>query len=129
MIRRERAPRSAELKVLKGGLAFEVHDQGRAVRVALSGILDRAGLDSLVRRVALLLHSRGRTVILDGRRLEHVDYRAVPALSAWNRALRSFGHSLLLSDWSGYLKTILLVGDARAVKPCASVAEAGTKRT
>ncbi len=108
---RELTRRPDRFQILQGELGFDIHEQDKVVRVTLSGILDRSGLADLVRCVSPRLCSRGRTVVLDGRRLDHIDYRAVPALVAWNKAMRTFDHSLLLSDWNSYLKTILLVGD------------------
>lgn len=108
---RELTRRPERFQILQGELGFDIHEQGTAVRVALFGVLDSDGLEQLVRRVTPRLRRRGRKVVLDGSRLEHVDYRAVPSLVAWNHVLRSFDHTLMLSDWNSYLKSILLVGD------------------
>ncbi len=107
---RELTRRSAPFQVLQGDLDFEIRDQGRTVRVALFGNLDRRGLAQVIRRAAPHLSRRGRRVELDGSRLKHLDFRAVPLLTAWNHQLREFGHELLLDRWSAYLKSILLVG-------------------
>jgi ABC-type transporter Mla MlaB component len=109
---RESTRRSTRFEVLDGGTCWELEEQGATAWVALSGVLDRDQLQRLIARVRPLLRSRGRRIVLDGRRLRHVDYRAVPALIAWNDGLRAFNHQLLLYGWNGYLRTILAVGDA-----------------
>ncbi|MCB1184836.1 STAS domain-containing protein [bacterium] len=93
------------------GLQIRIEQNERTVRVALSGILDREGVDRLVSRVAPRLVSRGCRVILEGSRLTHLDYRATRGLIAWNRRLRAFGHQLFLQEWSDYLKAILVMED------------------
>ena len=108
---RESTRRSTAFEVLDGGTSWELHEQGATAWVALSGVLDRDQLQRLIGRVRPLLRSRGRRVVLDARRLLHLDYRAVPALIAWNDALRAYSHELLLYGWNDYLRTILAVGD------------------
>ena len=66
---------------------IEIRQNDRAVWVTLSGILDRAGIDRLIARVAPRLERRGCRIVLDGSRLTHLDYRATGALIAWNRRL------------------------------------------
>jgi len=99
-----------DLRVVEGGLTCEIAAREGTVRVALSGILDRRTLAAVRRRVDALLWQRGRRIVLDGARLIHVDYRAVADLLAWRRDLAPYGHRLLLSRWSSYLRTILLLG-------------------
>ena len=108
---RETARRHVAFEVLDGGLDFEIRERGATVWVALSGVLDAARLAQLTRRVSPLLHHRGRRVVLDARRLQHLDYRCVPALLAWSDGLRAFDHQLLLYGWNAYLRAILLVED------------------
>ena len=83
----------------------------KTVRVALSGILDREGIERLVAQTAPLLFRRGMRVVLDGSGLAHLDYRATPLLVRWNRQLRRFHHQLFLLGWSDYLKAILCMED------------------
>ncbi len=116
---RESTRRSTKFEVLDGGTSYELHEQGATAWVALSGVLDRDRLQGLIGRVRPLLRSRGRRIVLDGRRLRHIDYRAVPALIAWSDGLRAFNHELLLYGWNDYLRTILSVGDGgQRVSPC-----------
>lgn len=98
------------LQLLEGGLDFEIREREDVVRVALSGTLDRARLSQLMACVAPRLDRRGRSIVLDGARLEHLDYRVVDALIAWARDLRAFGHRLSISGWSPYLRAILALG-------------------
>ena len=93
------------------GLQIRIEQNERTVRVTLSGILDREGVDRLVSRVAPHLVSRGCRVILEGSRLTHLDFRATQGLIRWNRRLRAFNHQLFLQDWSVYLKAILVMED------------------
>lgn len=99
------------LTLLEGGIDFEVQERGSILRVTLLGELDRDTVVRLKRWIAPRLVQRGRRIVLDGRQLHHVDYRAVAPLIAWSDQLRGYGHQLLLSGWSTYLKTILLLGD------------------
>jgi ABC-type transporter Mla MlaB component len=92
-------------------MEMEIRQTDQAVWVALSGILDRVGVDRLVGRVAPQLHRNGVRIVLDGSRLTHLDYRATSFLLAWNRKLRSYGHQLYLHGWSDYLKAILVMED------------------
>ena len=54
-------------------LQIRIDQNERTVRVALSGILDREGVDRLVSRVAPRLVSRGCRVILEGKSEELVN--------------------------------------------------------
>ena len=94
-----------------GALEYGITRRDGALRVSLSGILDRVSLDDLMRRVSLALPARGVAVVLDGAELTHLDYRCVAPLMRWNRGLRSFGHRLRLEGWSGYLQAILAMED------------------
>jgi ABC-type transporter Mla MlaB component len=107
----EQAHQSPERLSRTGVLDFTVSQQGRAVWVALSGVLDRDGIDRLVRRVHPLLQSRESIVVLDGARLLHVDYRAVRRLVQWHRSLHGYGHRLRLARWSRYLQVIVSLED------------------
>lgn len=108
---RETTRQSVRLEVLDGGLEFEIRERGATVWVSLSGALDGERLAELKRRVRPCLQCRERRLVLDGRRLLHLDYRCVTALLAWNDDLRSFSHQLLLYGWSSYLRAILTVED------------------
>lgn len=90
---------------------IQIRQNERAVWVTLSGILDRAGVEKLIARVAPHLDRRGRRVVLDGSRLSHLDYRATGVLIAWNRRLKAFHHQLYLHGWSDYLKAIVVMED------------------
>lgn len=92
-------------------LEVEVRQTDQAVRVTLSGILDRPGVEKLMGQVTRRLPARGCRIIMDGSRLTHLDYRATDRLVEWNRRLGQFGHQLLLHRWSPYLKAILLMED------------------
>ena len=81
------------------------------LRVSLAGRLDREGLASLLRRISLALPGRGCTVVLDGTRLIHMDYRCVQPLVSWSRGLRSYRHRVFLLGWSEYLESILAMED------------------
>jgi ABC-type transporter Mla MlaB component len=93
------------------GLHIQVSRTERTVRVALSGALDRQGVEKLVSRVAPCLVSRGCRIILDGSRLTHLDFRATGGLVSWHRHLRTYHHQLYLQSWSDYLKAILVMED------------------
>jgi hypothetical protein len=88
-----------------------VEHQERAVWVTLSGILDGEGLDRLIRRVGPDLARGGCRVVLEGKRLLHLDYRAVTILVRWQRRLRERGHRIWLANWSEYLQMILAMED------------------
>jgi len=103
--------------LLEGGSDFEIQVRGSVLRVTLLGTLDRNQLVELKRRVAPFLVKRSRRIILDGHRLRHVDYRVAGPLRDWNRALAVFDHSLMLSGWNSYLRTILTLGAAAAPNP------------
>ena len=92
-------------------LEITVRHTERAVWVALSGILDRQGMQKLISRVAPRLANRGCRIILDGSRLTHLDFRATHGLLHWNRKLRGHRHQLFLHGWSDYLKAILVMED------------------
>ncbi len=92
-------------------LQIQVSHSEKSVRVSLSGILDRQGVEQLISRVAPCLLTRGCRVILDGNRLTHLDFRATRRLIRWNRHLRDFQHQLYLKEWSNYLKAILVMED------------------
>jgi hypothetical protein len=94
-----------------GRLEIEIRHQHRAVWVALSGILDRQGVERMISRVAPRLAGRGCRIILDGKRLTHLDYRATHGLLIWYRKLRDHHHKLLLQGWNDYLKAILVMED------------------
>ena len=103
-----RTPR--RLSLIDGGSAADCIVRDDAVRVSLSGTLDRPTLRAVRRRVERCLWRRGLRVELDGRRLLHLDYRAAGELLAWHRDLAAYGHRMLLVGWSRYLRTILLLG-------------------
>jgi len=107
----ESARRSAAVPAGTSALTFVVEQQERTVWVTLSGILDREGLERLIRRVGPDLSVRGCRVVLEGRRLLHVDYRVVPTLVRWQRRLKGHGHRIWLSGWSEYLQVILSMED------------------
>jgi len=90
---------------------IEISHEDRAVWVALSGILDREGVEELIGRVAPRLTQRGFRIYLDGTDLVHLDFRATQGLLAWNRRLRDFHHTLYLRGWNDYLKAILVMED------------------
>ena len=92
-------------------LRIRVSQHERTVRVALSGILDEAGVVELAAQTARHLRDRGLRIVLDGSRLVHLDYRATRLLIQWNRQLRRFHHQLYLLDWNDYLKAILCMED------------------
>ncbi len=98
------------LQLLEGGLDFEIREHDEVVRVALSGTLDHDQLSRLKARLTARLPRRGRRIVLDGGALDHLDYRAVDALIAWARDLRTFGHRLSIVNWSPYLRAILALG-------------------
>jgi len=107
---RESTLQPARQEAARGGLEIQVRQDDRAVRVALSGILDRDGIAALAGRVAPALAGRGCRVVLDGSGLTHMDYRATADLVAWSRRLRAYRHQLFLQGWSDYLKAILIMG-------------------
>ncbi len=90
---------------------IEVSSKDMIVRVTLSGLLDQAGLEKIISRVAPKLSARGCRVIVDGSLLTHMDYRTTRSLIRWNRNLRQFHHQLYLQNWSDYLKAILCMED------------------
>ncbi len=90
---------------------IQIRQNDRAVWVTLSGLLDRAGVETLIARVTLRLDQRGRRIVLDGSGLVHLDYRATGLLIAWNRRLKAFHHQLYLHGWSDYLKAIVVMED------------------
>lgn len=92
-------------------LEMDVGHTERTVRVTLSGILDRKGVEEMSAKVATRLAGRGYRVILDGSGLTHLDYRATASLLEWNRKIRRFRHQLYLLGWSDYLKAILVMED------------------
>jgi anti-anti-sigma regulatory factor len=108
---RELAQQSARSGICDSGLSYEIQRQGNAVWVTLSGILDCDRLNRLKGRVAPQLERRGQSIILNGRALCHLDYRAVQPLVEWQHTLRAYGHQLLLYQWSDYLKAILCMED------------------
>ncbi len=90
---------------------IEVSSKDMIVRVSLSGSLDQAGLERIIRKVAPKLSARGYRIIVDGSGLTHMDYRTTGSLIRWNRNLRQFRHQLYLQNWSDYLKAILCMED------------------
>ncbi|MCP4144981.1 MAG: hypothetical protein GY752_06810 [bacterium] len=102
------------MKIVNGGRDYEIIDCENSVRVVLSGSLNSSQLNSVINNVKPYLLQRNRRIILDGKNLQHVDFRIIGALTAWNQLLRSFGHKLLLSGWSNLHKTILLIGDIKS---------------
>jgi anti-anti-sigma regulatory factor len=107
----ESTRRPPRLYVLEGGLGFEIRERDGDVRVTLSGVLDRPMLQRLVAAVRPRLRSRDCRIVLDGRGLDHLDFRAVRDLVAWHRGLRDYGHTLLLAGWRPYHRAILILGD------------------
>jgi ABC-type transporter Mla MlaB component len=95
----------------RGWPEFRITVQGRTVRIHLAGILDRAGVQRLIRAATPILGERDFSVTLDGSRLRHLDYRCVAMLLRWRRSLRSYGHRLHLAGWNGYLTAILAMED------------------
>jgi ABC-type transporter Mla MlaB component len=116
---RETTRHLPHLQLLEGGLDFEIREHGGDVRVVLSGNLDRDLLERIVPATTPRLARRGCRVVLDGARLAHLDYRAVPALVEWGRDLRAYGHRLLIAGWRPYLRVILALGGS-AGAPAAS---------
>ncbi len=102
---------SAAAATSRSGPQFLITVHGATVRVHLAGILDRAGVQRLLRQIAAHLGQRHRHIVLDGSRLVHLDYRCVVLLVRWSRALRGLGHRLTLSGWNGYLTAILAMED------------------
>jgi anti-anti-sigma regulatory factor len=102
---------SARFEVLDGGTSFELRERGATIWVALFGVLDRPRWEQLQQRLKPLLNRRGRRIVLDGRRLLHLDYRTVRDLIVWHRMLRPYDHQLVLAGWSAYLKAILCLED------------------
>jgi ABC-type transporter Mla MlaB component len=99
-----------QFQILEGGLDFEIRTMGQEILISLTGTLDADMLLRLKASCSPHLWQRGRQVILDGSRLDHLDYRAVTGLLEWHEYLKSFRHNLLLADWTPYHKTILLLG-------------------
>jgi hypothetical protein len=126
----ESTRRPPHLYVLEGGLGFEIRERDGDVRVTLSGVLDRPMLQRLVDAVRPRLVRRDCRIVLDGRGLDHLDFRAVRDLVAWHRRLRVYGHTLLLADWRPYHRAILILGDhygeAAAARAVPTVAAGGT---
>jgi len=85
--------------------------RGTTVRIHLAGVLDRSKLQDLMFRADGALLGRNRLVILDGSRLQHLDYRCVPTLVRWSRSLKTYGHRLHLAGWNQYLSAILAMED------------------
>ena len=108
---REMTLQSARQEAAGSTMEMEIRHKDRTVWVSLSGILDRPGLARMIARLGGLMTSRGHKVVLDGRQLVHMDYRATPPLLAWNRRLRAYHHHLYLHGWSDYLKAILVMED------------------
>ena len=108
---RESTRRTAQLGIFESDLDFEIRQHGLTVWVALLGIVTKPKMERLIRRVAPRLGRRGYRIVLDGRQLCHLDYRAVRPMLEWNRTLRYFDHRLMLSGWSDYLKAILVMED------------------
>jgi ABC-type transporter Mla MlaB component len=104
---------SAADQIAGSALTFAVEQQDRLIWITLSGILDREGLHRLARRAGASLAAPGCRVVLDGRRLAHVDYRVVERLADWRRRLARQGQQLELIGWSDYLRAILAVADWR----------------
>ena len=113
---RELTRQEPQLRIVNGGLDYEIIDCGNSVRVVLSGSFDLIQLGSVINKIKPHLIQRNRRLILDGSELSHVDYRIIGTLTSWNALLCSFGHKLLLANWSNLHKTILLVGDSRSGK-------------
>jgi len=107
---RETTRHQPHLQLLEGGLDFEIREHGGDVRVVLSGNLDCDLLDHIIASTTPRLARRDRRVVLDGARLAHLDYRAVPALIEWGRHLRAYGHQLMIAGWRSYLRAILALG-------------------
>jgi anti-anti-sigma factor len=108
---REVTRRSFELGGPGSGLDFEIRQHDLTVWVNLSGELTAKEFPRLVSEISSLLHHRGNRVVLDARRLRHIDYRTVKPLVEWNRKLHSKGQQLFLSNWNNYLRAILSVED------------------
>ncbi len=87
-------------------------------------------LQRLVAAVRPRLQRRDCQIVLDGRGLAHLDFRAVRDLVAWHRHLRDYGHTLLLAGWHPYHRAILILGDqygeAAALRVAPSAAAGGT---
>lgn len=95
----------------QGGPGHRITVQGRTVRIHLAGILDRPGVQRLMRQVATTLSERDLVVVLDASQLRHLDYRCVGMLLRWRRTLSGWGHRLVLAGWNGYLQAILAMED------------------
>ena len=108
---RELTRRSVECRGPGSGLDFQIRRLDVTVWVTLSGVVDRSQLSRLVHCITPLLGERGHRIVLDGRRLLHVDYRAVQPLIRWHKQLRSYHHQLDLYQWNDYLKAILCMED------------------
>jgi anti-anti-sigma regulatory factor len=108
---REGTRQPARQEAARSALDVQIRHTERAVRVSLSGILDRDGVAALAARVAPGRVGRGVRIVLDGSGLIHMDYRATRSLIAWHRRLHRRGHALFLQGWSDYLKAILVMED------------------
>jgi ABC-type transporter Mla MlaB component len=108
---REVVRQTASAVTGRSGPEYRISVHGRTVRIHLAGLLDRAGVQRLLRRVNNVLVERNLIIVLDGTRLMHIDYRCVSMLVRWNRLLRGFGHRLVLSGWNTYLTAILAMED------------------
>ena len=108
---RELTRQSRKLRICNYEHGFEIRQHGLTVWVTLIGVVDQPGMERLISRVDPLMRGRGFRIVLHGRQLCHLDYRAVRPLLEWNRILARFGHALMLSGWSDYLKAILCMED------------------
>lgn len=108
---RELTRQSAGQEAADSRLKIKIRIKERTVWVALSGILDRQGVDRIIARVTPHLYDRNRRIVLGGEGLLHLDYRATRSLILWNRNLRQYRHQLFLQGWSEYLKAILCMED------------------
>ena len=95
----------------EAGTRIQITVRGRTVRVHLVGILDREGTTRMIQAANRVLLGRRYLVVLDGRRLSHLDFRCVAMLVRWSRGLSSFGHRLVLDNWNEYLRAILAMED------------------
>ena len=89
-----------------GGLLADLHGARRAV-FQLRGEIGAAEVEQLARR-ALALADQGRPcLILDLRRVTHLDYRHLPVLWRLAKQLRARGGDLRLAAPNHYLTKIL----------------------
>ncbi|MHB8417418.1 MAG: STAS domain-containing protein [Myxococcales bacterium] len=78
------------------------------VRVLLPrGEVSGDGYELIERAARLPLRQAGPRIVLDLSRVDHLDYRGLPALGRAAARLRSEGGDLRLAGGSAYLKTIL----------------------